>query len=110
MSIIIHGVFLFVLFLIIFWGLNSLAQLNDKLDQLPGMDTGVSRLLAQLRADRQSIHDEIEAARWQMDPMHQSLDSVKDRLGKLLQQYDKLLDIVEKNAVSRVDSRNGSNP
>jgi hypothetical protein len=110
LSIIVHGTFLFMLFLVIFWGLNSLQSLHEKVDEIPGSGAGVATILAQLRADRASLHGEIEGLRFQLDPLSQSLDyekrdrlNLEDRLTKLLTQYDSLLALVEKNARQRVD-------
>lgn len=110
MSIIIHGVFLFILFLLFFWVLNSLTSLHDKVDEIPGSGAGVTTILLQLRLDRAAFHEEIEGLRFQLDPVHQSLDSERrnyleldDRLTRLQQRYDSLLAIVEKNAPTGVD-------
>lgn len=115
MSIIIHGVFLFLLFLLIFWILNSLDRLHEKVDEIPGSGAGVSVILLQLRLDRASFHEEIEGLRFQLDPVHQALDSDRRnyldldvRLTSLQQRYDALLSIVEKNTVQSVDSANGA--
>lgn len=114
MSIIIHGIFLFVLFLLFFWLLNSLTSLHDKVDEMPGSGAGVTTILLQLRLDRALLHDEIEGLRWQLDPVHQSFDAQRkdtlnlhDRLTDLLAKYDKLLDLVEKNAPPGVDFGGG---
>lgn len=107
MSILIHGTFLVLLFLVIFWGINSLQSLHDKLDQIPGTDAGVALIIAKLKEDRQAVHDEIEACRWQMDPLNQTVEGVRDRLHLLLLQYDNmlaLLESLEKNTPARVDS------
>jgi hypothetical protein len=116
MSIIIHGVFLFFLFLLIFWILNSLGRLHEKVDEMPGSGAGVTTILLALRLDRAAFHEEIEGLRFQLDPIHQSLDAerrsyldVDDRLTRLQQRYDRLLSIVEKNAPKAVDSADGHN-
>ena len=116
LSILIHGVFLFILFLLIFWTLNSLSRLHEKIDEIPGTGAGVTTILLQLALDRAAFHEEIEGLRFQLDPIHQSLDSERrnyldldDRLTRLQQRYDRLLSIVEKNASIAVNSADAAN-
>lgn len=116
MSILIHGVFLFVLFVLIFWTLESLDRLHTKIDEIPGSGAGVTTILLALRLDRAAFHDEIEGLRFQLDPVHQTLDAhnrtnldLDDRLTRLQQRYDALLAIVEKNARTGVHSVDGTN-
>jgi hypothetical protein len=115
-SIIIHGVFLFLLFLLIFWIVDSLSRLHEKIDEIPGSGAGVTTILMALRLDRAAFSEDIEGLRFQLDPIHQSLDSdrrsyldLDDRLTRLQQRYDRLLAIVEKNAPKAVDSADGAN-
>jgi hypothetical protein len=114
-SILIHGLFLFLLFVLIFWTLESLSRLHQKVDEIPGSGAGVTTILLQLRLNRQAFYDDIEGLRFQLDPLHQSLDgqrreqlALDQRLSQLTAKYDELLSIVEKNAVSPVDSRHGA--
>jgi hypothetical protein len=112
LSILLHGTFLILLFLMIFWAINAVQSLHDKLDQIPGTDSGVSLIIQTLKEHRSSVHDEIEACRWQMDPLHQTVEGVQDRLYLLLRQYDNLLEIalkLEKNTPARVDSPDARN-
>lgn len=116
MSILIHGVFLFLLFVLIFWTLDSLDRLHRKVDEIPGSGAGVTTILMHLRLDRAAFHDEIEGLRFQLDPLHQTLDAhsrtnldLDARLTSLQQRYDALLAIIEKNAPSGVHSGDGAN-
>ena len=115
-SILIHGGFLFLLFILIFWTLNSLSGLHQKIDEIPGSGAGVTTILMALRLDRAAFHEEIEGLRFQLDPIHQTLDAhgrtnlgLDARLTSLQQRYDALLAIIEKNAPSSVDSGDGAN-
>jgi primosomal protein N'' len=115
-SILIHGVFLFLLFVLIFWTLESLDRLHTKIDEIPGSGAGVTTILLALRLDRAAFHDEIEGLRFQLDPVHQTLDAhnrtnldLDDRLTRLQERYDRLLSIIEKNAVTSVDSPDAPN-
>jgi hypothetical protein len=115
-SILIHGIVVFLLFVLIFWTLDSLSRLHDKVDEIPGSGAGVTTILMHLRLDRAAFHEEIEGLRFQLDPIHQSLDSERrnylemdDRLTRLQERYDRLLSIIEKNAVTSVDSPDAPN-
>jgi hypothetical protein len=116
MVIIVEGISVVLLFLGLYAIFSSLDRLHGKVDEIPGSGAGVAVILAELRTDRNSLHDEIEGLRWQLDPIHRSLDverrnyiGLEDRLSSLLAQYDKLLILIEKNAHSGVDSRDGVN-
>jgi uncharacterized protein (DUF3084 family) len=114
MHYIVEGISIVLLFLGLYAVFDSLEQLHGKVDEIPGSGAGVATILAQLRADRASVHAELEGVRWQLDPIHQSLDverrnhlAQEDRLTRLVEQYDKLLTLVEKNTVHSVDSTDG---
>src|SRR5271156_3385689 len=87
-----------ILALLIWWALTSLQAIHDKLDQIPGLPDGVAVLIDEIRAARAELADAIEHTRWQVsstgDELRGQSTIQKDRLNWLLDQYDKLLAVV----------------
>jgi hypothetical protein len=116
MSILVHGILVFLLFIPLLWLVDSVGSLHDKVDEIPGTGAGVTTILMNLALDRAAFHEDIEGLRFQLDPVHQTLDAhnrtnldLDARLTSLQQRYDALLAIVEKNARNGVDSADGAN-